>query len=203
MSPARRSRPGRGGFTLLELLAVVMILGLISSLALPYIGRQSSRTLRAQARRIAADLELARERSVVTGVAHRVQIDLDESVYWVESSAPAEAEGAPDASAALPAEAAPIGPDTPIDLSPPIDASLDFQPLPNQLGKGQSLDDDTFFDSARTPEDTIDSGVLTIQFNRDGTADPTEIVLANDGGDVLILEVLPLADTVRIHDAPA
>jgi prepilin-type N-terminal cleavage/methylation domain-containing protein len=197
----RDARPGQSGFTLLELLAVVMIVGLVSSLALPYIGRQSSRTLRSEAQQLAAALELARERSVVTGVPHRVQLDLEASRYWIEWSGGADA--ASDDSAVLAPVVQEIGPDTPIDLSPPRDTAASFQPLPSQLGRPQQLENDAYFEGARTPEASFDSGVVTIEFGHDGTADPTEIVLANEGGDAFILEVLPLADAVRIHHEPA
>ena len=194
---------GHGGFTLLELLAVVMILGLVSSLALPYIGRQSSRTLRSEAQQLAATLELARERSVVTGVPHRVQLDLEASRYWIEWSGGADPNAASEDSGALAPVAQEIGPDTPIDLSPPRDTAASFQPLPSQLGRPQPLKNDAFFEGTRTPEGWLESGVVTIEFGRDGTADPTEIVLANEGGDAFVLEVLPLADAVRIHHEPA
>jgi type II secretion system protein H len=190
----RDARPGQSGFTLLELLAVVMIVGLVSSLALPYIGRQSSRTLRSEAQQLAAALELARERSVVTGVPHRVQLDLEASRYWIEWSGGADA--ASDDSAVLAPVVQEIG-------SPPRDTAASFQPLPSQLGRPQQLGNDAYFEGARTPEDSFDSGVVTIEFGRDGTADPTEIVLTNAGGDAFILELLPLADAVRIHHEPA
>ena len=56
------------------------------------------------------------------------------------------------------------------------------------------------FQAVETPEGTIDRGEAFVVFERDGTANPTEIVLADDDGHALALEVLPLADTVRIHD---
>ena len=197
----RADRAGTPGFTLLELLAVILILGLVTSLAFPTIGGQSRRQLRAQARQLAADLELARQRSVVTGVTHRVQIDLERARYWVEWSVP-EAPAPGDGTTAEPApEEGEIGPDTPIDLSPPRQQIAAFEPLPNQLGRAKALADDTYFEGVGTPEAWIDSGVVSVRFERDGTADPSEIVLANQDGDDLLLEVLPLADAVRIRDA--
>jgi prepilin-type N-terminal cleavage/methylation domain-containing protein len=198
MSSGRRRRLAEAGFTLLELMAVVVILALVASLAIPYAGGQSSRTLRLQAQRLAADLELARQRTVVTGIPHRMQIDLEEARYWLEWRQSGPDAGEPVADPEEPAE---IGPDSPIDLAPPRQVVADFRPLPNQFGRDARLDEGTIFEGVETPESWIDTGVVSVHFERDGGAEPSAIVLANESGDRLLLEVLPLADSVRIHDA--
>ena len=81
---SRRPRPGSAGFTLIEMLAVVAIFSLLVAIVAPNIGRLSGRTLQAAADDLAARLELARQRAVVTGVPHRLWIDLDQASYRLE-----------------------------------------------------------------------------------------------------------------------
>ena len=90
---ARQARRGGAGFTLIEMLAVVAIFALVASFVMPNIGALRDRKLRAQAQQIAAHLELGRQRAVMTGVPHRLLLDLDEAAYRLEWFA-SEAEAA-------------------------------------------------------------------------------------------------------------
>lgn len=196
-----RRTPTGAGFTLLELVAVVAIIAMIATLAYRNLGFQGARTLYEQAQRLRADLELARQRSVVTGVPHRLQVDVETGRYWVEWQV-ADAPPPGEAPAPEPEETG-IGPDTPIDLAPPRDAETAFRPLPDQLGRPVELGDDMYFGGVETPEGFLDAGVVAIAFERDGTSQPSEIVLGNVDGDVLVLEVRALADAVRVYEEAA
>jgi len=81
--PHRTARKRRG-FTLIEILAVVLIIGLAMSFLLPNLDATRSSRLRQRASDIASRIELARERSIVTGVPHRVLIDLGAGGYRVD-----------------------------------------------------------------------------------------------------------------------
>ena len=69
----------RVGFTLLELLAVLLIGALLMSFMVPNLSVMRSRTLRQHAERIIATVDLGRQRAVVTRIPHRLVIDLDNS----------------------------------------------------------------------------------------------------------------------------
>ena len=61
--------------------------------------------------------------------------------------------------------------------------------------------DELAFAGLQTPEGWIERGEVSIEFERDGTASYTEIYLDDESGRTLVLDVLPLADAVRISDA--
>ena len=191
-----RGPGGRGGFTLIELMAVVTIFALLAAFVAPNLGLLSSRRLQLQAEQISAQLELGRQRAIVTGIPHRLAIDLEGGSYWLEwLVTEAEAQGLPEATPVLDLRGA-----GPISLAPPRTGLREFRPLAGKFGRANPLEDSLHFEGVDTREGTIDRGGAFVEFGRDGTANPMEIVLADDDGHALALEVLPLADTVRIHD---
>ncbi len=69
----RQFSPQRSGFTLAELVIVVLILGILAAVATPrYIDSISHFRVEAAARRIAADLEFARQQAKASGVSQEV-----------------------------------------------------------------------------------------------------------------------------------
>lgn len=194
----RERRRTSGGFTLIEMMAVVAIFALLSALLLPRVGAITGRSLRQAADELADQLELARQRSVVTGIPHRVLIDLEGAAYRMEWRVEeAEALGEePEARAPLVLHGR-----TSIPLEAPREAERAFHPLPGTLGRMTRLDDALFFEGLETPEGWIERGESGVEFETDGTATPTAIHLADDSGHALVLDVRPLADAVRIEDA--
>ena len=186
----------RAAFTLIEMLAVVAIFALLAAFVAPNLGLLSSRRLQQQAEQISAQLELARQRAIVTGVPHRLAIDLDRGSYWLEwFVTQAESIGEKETPLALDLRGS-----TPIPMAPPLEAAREFRPLPGMFGRETAIEESLRFQAVETPEGSIDQGEAFIDFERDGTASPTEIVLADDDGHALALEVQPLAEAVRIHD---
>ncbi len=181
----------RAGFTLLEMLAVIVIIGVVSLWVLPNLGFTASENLRDDARELAGALELARQRTVMTGIPHRITIDLDASTWLVE----VEREVADlEPSVALPGSST-------IDLSPPADAQRVFEPMGGDYGHLTSLRRGAYFAEIATEQAVIESGQVTVGFDRDGSAEPTEILLEEPGGAAFVLELRPLADAVRVRDA--
>ncbi len=190
-------RPRRSqGLSLIEMLAVVLIFAMLAAFALPNFGIRSGVALREQARRIAADLELARQRSVVTGVPHRLLIDLDQGGYrlewWVT-----EAEATGTELAAAP----PVDPDddAPLPLYAPRAEAREFRPVPTAFGRASWLEEDVYFAGVETAQSWVDAGTVAIAFASDGSAEPTRVRLEVSDGEALVLEVEPLADAVVIR----
>jgi prepilin-type N-terminal cleavage/methylation domain-containing protein len=221
----RGERRGRdSAFTLLEILAVVSIFALIAGLAMPNFSALHSRNLKQQAQRLVTQLELARQRAIVTGVPHRLYIDIDGSAYRIEWLASEQMANGGDDWDSLSASGmgdisdmadrlgmsgtsdAPMLADSaldeygrePIDLSPPTAEALDYRPVKGVAGHLESLDDSIFFAGVETDGGWVDSGETWIGFERDGSADFTTIEIEHESGPVATLEILPLADTIRV-----
>ncbi len=183
-------------FTLIEMLAVVAIFALLATFVLPNIASLSARALKQQASHLASQLELARQRSVVTAIPHRILIDLESGAYRLEW------QGLPPEEEALDLLPPPVTAETriPISLAAPPEEQREYEPLPGLFGRFTYLERDLAFVGLETNDGWIERGEVSVDFDRDGTTDYTEIVLDNEAGQTLTLDVLPLADAVRIRD---
>ena len=186
-------------FTLIELMAVLMLIGLLAAIALPNIGIRSGRVLDGESRQLAADLEFARQRAVMTGIPHRVSFDLETMAYWTEwYVSEIRALGVEELEALLPETGDPQE-EAPIQMSPPRTEEPAWRRLTGVAGNLSRIDSLIFIDGIETSEGYIDRGELHLVFERDGTADPAWIVLADDDGRAVTLAVAPLADSVRFE----
>lgn len=185
-------------------MAVVLIAGLLLALVVPGLSTTRVATIRATAREMAAHLELARQRAVMTAAPHRVLIDLEEGAYRVEwYVSEARATGQPEAPPTLdvpsddPADyLSPV--EQEISLAPPEDDGTAFHPIPNRAGRFSYLDDRLYFEGVDTSEGWLEGGEVEVVFDWDGTTDSTEIVISDVDDHTMRLEVRPLLDMVRI-----
>jgi len=183
----------RHGFTLIELMAAVVLFALMAMLIAPRVGSITSRALHQQAEQIAAQLELGRQRAIVTGVPHRLLIDLEGGRYrleWLPGADPEEEVPPPRV----------LGRAF-VPMSAPRAAARSFRPIPGQLGEFSRLETPVFFSGLETPEGWVEAGRVSIRFERDGTASASALHLEDESGKAVVLDVLPLADTVRVRDA--
>lgn len=74
------------GFTLIEVLAVLAILGGLMGAAVYGINRLSASDLRDQSMRLAATMQFTWARAATEQVNYRLVLDLDENIYWTEVS---------------------------------------------------------------------------------------------------------------------
>ena len=192
-----RHRCRAAAFTLIEMLAVVAIFALMAAFVMPNLGTLGSRTLYRQTERIGGQLELARQRTIVTGIPHRIWLDLDDASYrleWLVSEADAGGEPAPTAAATDPDGRVPLS------LAPPREAARHYRPLPGLIGRVRFLEPSLAIAGLETPQGWIERGEAFIEFDRDGTTVYSAIVLEDESGRSITLDVLPLADAVRIRD---
>ncbi len=198
VGPRRKARrqDSLAGFTLIEMLAVVVIMGAMLALIVPNLGFREAAALRDQARDLAGQIELARQLAVVTGKPHRLLIDIEAGAYSIERFD--KANGDDESAADAPPE---ILPGRDYDLSPPTSRELEYRPVENQFARNNELDIDFFFEGLETGEGWLDSGLVNIVFDGDGTTDPAELVVSDMEGRMVVLEVRPLIDRVVVRDA--
>ena len=191
----RQAEWRRSAFTLIELLAVVAIFGLMAALIVPNMGLLQSRALRSEAEQIANLLELARQRTIVTGKPHRLSIDLEESAYRLEWLA------ADEAANTQPGDSGAARGTSTLSLAPPRAEATFFRPVPGLYGNRKWLEPGIYFARVETDQGEADEGETMIEFENDGTTDGATIVLENEDGDTLVVEVAPLAPAVRVFHA--
>lgn len=81
---AQSFRPARWGFTLVELLIVLVVLAIVAALALPSAESTITSKLIGAARMVAADLEFAQSDSIAHAADPRVfRIDQANDQYWI------------------------------------------------------------------------------------------------------------------------
>ena len=79
----RRPFVGRRGFTLIELLTVITIVGIMATIAMPYLRVSPNRKVRAAGRDVVRYLEVARTRALATKKMVRISFDLANGEYAV------------------------------------------------------------------------------------------------------------------------
>ena len=165
------------------------------SLTLPNFGAFQSHELRNTAEQIVERIDFGRQRAVMTGIPHRLAIDLDEGTYQLEWQRGGAANVAPRPKPEIEPDTKPQ-----LSLAPPPAVERSFQSLLGPLGRVEHLGSGVEFGWIETPGGDVDFGEAFIIFEGDGTSSYTILVLNEPGGQELALEVRPLADAVRIID---
>jgi prepilin-type N-terminal cleavage/methylation domain-containing protein len=206
-TPRRQKTKSRGGFTLIEIVAVIAIMGMVFAIGIPRLNRSQLRGLHAEAETIAASLEFARQRAIMTGVRHRVLIDLEAGGYrveWLVNEVRAFA-AINDAGAEMNPQQGQFDGDTsnglgepPIDFYPPTREERHYYPIPNrQLGAFTWLADSRYFVGLDCSSGWIEGGDVEISFDPDGTTEYSSLELADSDDNHVTLEIEPILDIVR------
>ena len=85
-----RTRTGRhreGGFTLIELGIVLLVIAIAVGMIVPRMRDRSYAELQSHARKLANTLRFVRDEAVLNGRVYELMIDLDQQGYFVSSSA--------------------------------------------------------------------------------------------------------------------
>jgi general secretion pathway protein H len=156
------------GFTLLELAVVIFIMGLMLSLALPYLGGFREAALKSQARRLAGRANYMFDEATGHKLVLRLIFDLDNNGYAVAQLDPYAVQ--------------PV-------FAP--DNSLSGKPV--MLPAAIRIRDVTVEGVG-----TVNRGTVAVNFYPEGYVDATVVHLDDASGDVMTLEFSPLTGQVII-----
>lgn len=92
--PAPASRKGQGGFSLLEIIVVLGIMGVLASFILPNLRLTSGSQIAASIRELTGTMRATFDAAVLTGRVHRLVIKPKDGSYWAEI-APESLQGRP------------------------------------------------------------------------------------------------------------
>lgn len=173
---------------------MLLIGALLMSFMIPNLSALSARALRDQAEELVAKIDLARQRSVMTGVPHRLVVDLERGSYTLEWAKALPPEDPDDALFYVDTG------DGGISLEAPAHEQVEFAPVPGVMGHTAHLPDEIAFSGVEAEGGWVDFGEAYVRFESDGSASYATIVLNEPDGHEVSLEILPLADTVRIRD---
>jgi type II secretion system protein H len=191
-----RTSHQHSGFTLIEILAVVLIIGFVSAMVFPNLRFTGGSNRHDEALNVASHLELARQRAIMTGKTHRVLIDVDKGSYrvewWIRNSG-----GGP--ASTLAERQRSVWEGNSKSVLRPADNGYEYEPIPGKFGKPSLLTDPFYFDGVDTSEGWLDEGLVAVVFDSDGGTDLAQIVISEPDGFAATLDILPILDSVRIR----
>lgn len=179
-----RSRNGRGGFTLTELLVVILLIAILTGVMLMEMrGTFEDALLKSCARELMSGLSLASSRAVTLNQAHSFIFDSAKHSFVIQ-----EKNHAPDPEAAgeRAGELRKLDERITIAIRDPADLSEE-NPDANE---------------APTPEQEAPVERDVIHFYPDGTADRREIILRDRNNLELALRINPVTGRVRVEEDP-
>ncbi|MBY0369849.1 type II secretion system GspH family protein [bacterium] len=99
MTTSPKSNRSRSGFTLIEIMIVLAIIGTVLALGLPAIQRVTYQRINSTTRKYVGLIRTVRNDAVLMNNIYRLVIDFDEHTYYIESQREAKLLGAPDPNA--------------------------------------------------------------------------------------------------------
>jgi prepilin-type N-terminal cleavage/methylation domain-containing protein len=176
--------PGRAGFTLIEIMVVVVLIGILSAMILPEMkGGFGDALLRSSGRELVNVFELAYSHSVSLNQIHVVRFEESTGRYAVERRVPSRGNQP---------EFAPLkdvgGSSGKLDER----IRLKVRPSADNEGANERSSDSPRMDDRQTP------GVVS--FYPDGTADAVEVLLRDRAGYGLRLQIDPITARIKLEE---
>ena len=182
--PAR----ARSAFTLIEIMAVVVIFALIAGVVISRVGDAAAQAARDDGKQIAATVDFARGQAIALGRAHRVVLDLDHAQFWVEAQP-------------LPAAQEPVLAWAKLEELPliaPRREGVEFAPLTGRLGAPTPLRGGVAFAGVESDSGDLAEGIAAIEMAPDGATAAARIWLVAGSDTRVTVDVAALADPTRV-----
>jgi type II secretion system protein H len=178
--PIRRSSPRKLGFTLIELMVVIVLIAIMTAVILPEMkGTYEDALLRSTARKLVDVFNVANSHAIALNQVHRVRLDRKNGRYFIETR---------NAERGTRNREVPGGEGT-FDTRISIDVRNTVEGPTDLAEQRAAAAADDFRNRANDG---------TISFYPDGTADAQEILLRDRQGFRLVLRINPITARVRI-----
>jgi general secretion pathway protein H len=169
MGLEKRQRQGRqsGGFTLIELAMVIIVLGIMISLVIPTLGELTGSNLKRSARHLTGMIRFLRDEAEATKTIYRLRFDVPGGHYWAEV------------------------------LAQTSERTVEFKRVPSAISTEGSLSGNTSFKSVRAGSHPDDPSILftpdgwvekTFIHLRDGNAKDFTLIVRPLSGDTELHE---------------
>lgn len=178
------NRTGRGGFSLIELMVVLLLIGIMTALIVPEMkGTYGDAVLRSSARKLIEAINLANSRAITLNQLHQVHLERKPGRYVVERKGQ-------QGERSFLAVSDISGAQGEIDSRIFVDLHKTTEEQSPSTDESQSAYDDM---REQQSQDAV-------AFYPDGTADPAEIILRDRDGFRLYLRINPVTARVDLID---
>lgn len=216
-TPTRTStRATSDGFTLVELTLVVLIVGILMSMALPRLTILAGERLDSGARRLATLIRYLHDEAALRGTVYRLTLDLDEASWAVHSWSPLASSQSSQSSAsagsflgAAGGDTPPAGRDSPALFSAAVkldEAALretnedKFRTGWDPYAAAGALPDGVVFDDVATADSVETTGARALYFLPEGSMENVRIALRGESGRTVELQVDGVTGNVTVRD---
>jgi prepilin-type N-terminal cleavage/methylation domain-containing protein len=191
------------GFTLLELMVVIVLVGFLIAIAIPTLRSLSGASIKNEVIRISGLASEVYAHAAISGITHRVNFDLDEQNYWVEKKVEDAGTVAPELGyEELMKER--ISKITSDEEKEKVQRFLpNFKAAEGELGEKHQLDTDLVLYGAWTEhmEEVSRTGIVSVYFFSGGYTQSAFISIAKKGEEAdssMYVALSPLTGAVEI-----
>jgi general secretion pathway protein H len=200
----QRGRGGQRGFTLIELVVVMVVMAVVTTAVVVGIGNLRGANVQSEAGKLAVAVRYLYSLSVLNGRTYRLVLDLEAGAWWGEAQESRD----PCKAWLLPGEGEEEGEgegeDEDDEDGPAAPRPAAFTAAKSKLLQKHQLPKGIVLDAVMTSHQSElrQSGQAALHFFPNGTVERGFVVLADaaDRDDAMSVEVLPLQGSARVLD---
>lgn len=184
------SKPSRGGFTLIEILLVLAIIAMVTSIGIPAVGRLTYQRVAGTTRRFVGVLRSVRNDAILLNRIYRLAINFEDQTWWVEKQSQLELLGSDSQAGSIP---------DPKKPAPPSG----FVTADKYGSKPKELPGGVVFDGVLTERDgLLKQGIAYVHFFPSGYAEQSLVYLNKQGVESggYSLYVRPANGSIQVYN---